>query len=273
MENSVFLYNRGRSGGAVNINISQSHGIKLNKVKFSNNSVVRRYVNSSALFVFLRNTSSTLLQLLNCDFLYNNEGRNMIGYIVAGEPSYVYISNTSILANKEYNVGLFELNMQSQSVVNFVNSNLINNTGNALLYIQLRSSNVNISLHGLHISNNMGSSTLRRGGLLSFRLFEDNCTVNLTRLTYIMNSYSRNGGGLYLTGLFRNNFNFFVKDAHFESNTGRGHGSIIFSVLQSDSAYLFTIYSSTFLNNSGRSIVRIGKIPLMEDLILTNMPS
>ena len=36
---------------------------------------------------------------------------------------------------------------------------------------------------------------------------------------------------------------------------------------------VFTIYNSTFRNNTGRSIVRIGKISLMEDLVLTNVPS
>ena len=182
VENSVFMQNRGRSGGAININVSQSPYIEFNNVRFWNNSVVRNYVNSSALFVFLQNTSSTVLKLSCCNFQYNSDGRNMIGYIVAGESSNVLISNCSFLNNREYDVGLIELNMQSGSKINFINSILTNNTGNALLYVQLRSSDVTISLHCLHVINNTGSSLLRRGGLLAFRLFEDNCIVNITRL-------------------------------------------------------------------------------------------
>ena len=273
VENSVFMQNRGRSGGAININISQSQHIEFSNLSFWNNSVVRIYVNSSALFVFLRNTSSTELKLSHCNFQYNSEGRNMIGYIIAGESSNVLISNCNILDNREYDVGLIELNMQSGTRVNFINSILANNTGNALLYVQLRSTDVTISLHSLHVINNTGSSILRRGGLLVFRLFEDNCIVNITRLVYSMNSFSRNGGGLYITGLFRTNFKCYLQDSHFKSNIGRGHGAIIFTFLQSDSTYVFTVYNSTFVNNTGRSIVRIGKTALMEDLVFANKPS
>ena len=269
----TFIHNRGRSGGAININVSQSLGIEFNRDSFLDNSVVRIYVNSSALFVFLRNTSSTLLQLLNCNFKYNSEGRNMIGYIVAGEPSHVLISNCNLQDNTDYDVGLIELNMQSQSKVNFMNSLLGNNTGNSLLYMQLRSKNITVCLYGLHISNNTGTSVLRRGGLLAFRLFEDSCMINITKLVYTMNRFSRNGGGLYITGSFKTNFKCYVQDARFVSNIGRGHGVVIFSILQSDSAYLLAIYNSTFERNIGRSIVRIGKIALMEDLIITNQPT
>ena len=271
VENSTFLCNRGRSGGAVNIYVSQSNSVKFNNVSFLNNSVVQTYVNSSALMVFLGNASSTIIS--NCSFQYNNGGRNMIGYIVYGrKPSDMLISNCSFMANRDYVVGLIELNIRSQSVVNFVDSHFANNTGNALLYVQLRSSDITVSLHGLQITNNTGSSVLRRGGLLSFRLFEDNCTVNITRLVYIMNSFSRNGGGLYITGLFRTVFRCYVQDARFESNSGRGQGAVIYSILQSDRAYVFTIYNSTFVNNTGDSIVRIGKTSLMEDLVITNTP-
>ena len=273
VENCVFMHNRGRSGGAVNINVSQSVGIEFNNVSFWNNSVVRFYVNSSALFVFLRNTSSTLLQLFNCNFQYNSGGRDMIGYIVAGEPSHVLINNCNFQANTDYDVSLIELNMQSHSTVNFANSWLTSNTGNSLLFVKLRSSDIIVSLHGLTVSNNTGSSVLRRGGLLAFRLFEDNCIVNITKLKYTMNQFFRNGGGLYITGSFRTNFKCYVQDAHFVSNAGRGQGAIIFSILQSDSAYLLTIYNSTFEGNTGRSIVRIGKNALMEDLIITNQPA
>ena len=274
VENSLFLSNRGRNGGAVNINIinSQSQNIKFNNVHFLNNSVIRIYVNSSALFVFLRNTSSTALQLSKCTFKYNNGGRNVISYIVAGEPSNMLISNCSFLVNRDYNVGVVELNVQSHSVVNFTDSQFANNTGNGLLYVQLRSSNITMSLHGLHITNNTGSSVLRRGGLLSFRLFENNCKVNITRLVYTINRFARNGGGLYISGSFRTVFRFYVQDAHFESNIGLGQGTVIFSNLLSDRVYYFTIYNSTFINNTGGSIVRIGKTPLMEELEILFQP-
>ena len=273
VENSVFMQNRGRSGGAININVSQSQYIEFSNVRFWNNSVVRFYVNSSALFVFLRNTSSTELKLSHCNFQYNSEGRHTIGYIVAGEPSYVLISNCSFTDNTEYAVGLIELNMQSGSSVDFVNSTFANNTGNALLYVQVRSSSINVSLDGLHVINNTGTSVLRRGGLLTFRLFEDNCIVNISRLVYTMNRYFRNGGGLYITGVFRTNFRCYMQDALFESNIGRGQGAVVFSILQSDSIYVLTIYNSMFINNTGGSIVRIGKRALMEDIVITNKPS
>ena len=183
------------------------------------------------------------------------------------------ISNCNYSANTEYDVSLIELNMQSQSKVNFVNSWLANNKGNSLLYMQLHSNNINVSLRRLNISNNTGSSVLRRGGLLAFRLFEDNCIVSITKLVYTMNQFFRNGGGLYITGSFRTNFRCYVQDARFVSNVGRGHGIVIFSILQSDSAYLLAIYNSTFEGNTGRSIVRIGKNALMEDLVITNQPA
>ena len=269
VEKSIFFCNRGRSGGAVNIKVFQSESLNFNNVSFLNNSVIRAYVNSSALMVFVRNTSSTI-SISSSNFQSNYGGRNMIGYIIAGQPSNVYISNCKFLDNRDYEVGLVELNMQSQSVVKFVDSLLANNTGNALLYVQLRSSNINVSLHGLRIINNTGSSVLRRGGLLSFRLLEDDCIVNISRLIYTTNSYSRNGGGVYITGFFRNNFSFCIQDAQFESNIGHGQGAIIYSILISDNVYVFTIYNSTFVNNTGDSIVRIGKTPLMEDLIIKN---
>ena len=272
IENSTFLCNRGRSGGAVNIFSNQSNHISItfNNVSFLNNSVIRAYVNSSALMVFIRNTTSAVIS--NCTFQCNYGGRNTIGYIVAGEPSDVLISNCSFLANRDYNVGLVELNVQSHSVVNFTDSQFASNTGNALLYVQLRSSNITVSLHGLNITNNTETSFLRRSGLLSFRLFENNCKVNITRLVYTMNSFARNGGGLYITGFYRTVFRFYVQDAHFENNIGLGQGTVIFSNLISDRFYYFTIYNSTFINNTGGSIVRIGKTPLMEELEILFQP-
>ena len=269
---SRFLSNRGRSGGAVNIYSMRSNhsSITFNNVIFFNNSVIQSYVNSSALMVNIRNASSAIIS--NCTFQCNFGGRNMIGYIVAGESSDVFINNSIFLANRDYNVGLVELNVQSHSVIKFTDSQFAYNTGNALLYVQLRSSNITVSLDGLNITNNTGSSFLRRGGLLSFRLFEDNCAVNITRLVYTMNSFTRNGGGLYITGSYRTNFSCYIEDAHFERNIGRGQGVVIFSTLQSDRVYNFTIYKSNFTNNTGGSIVRIGKIPLMEELEMLFKP-
>ena len=273
VENSVFMQNRGRSGGAININVSQSQYIEFNNVSFWNNSVVQFYVNSSALFVFLRRTSSTVLKLSCCNFQCNSEGRNMIGYIVAGESSNVPISNCSFLNNREYDVGLIELNMQSQSRITFINSSIANNTGNALLYVQLCSSNITASLYGLHVFSNTGTSVLRRGGLLLFKVLKDNCIVNITRLNYTMNTFSRNGGGLYIIGSFKESFKCYLQESQFKSNLGLGLGVIIHSILISDNAYVFTIYNSSFVENTGGSIVYIGKTPLMEDLVITNKPS
>ena len=265
VKNCVFIHNRGCSGGAVNIDVSQSLGIEFNNVSFWNNSVMQFSVNSSALFVFLRNASSTLLQLSNCDFQYNSGGRSIIGYIVAGESSDVHISTCKFQANTEYNVGLIELNIQSQSNITFENSHLAENSGTALFYAQLHASDIIASLRNLHVSNNAGSSVARRGSLLAFRLYEDNCIVNVTRLVFIMNYFVRNGGGLYIAGIFKTNFKCYVQDSHFESNIGQGEGTIVFSILQSDDPYVFTIYNSSFINNTGGSIAYIGKVALLRD--------
>ena len=273
VKNCVFIHNRGCSGGAVNIDVSQSLGIEFNNVSFWNNGVMQFYVNSSALFVFLRNASSTLLQLSNCDFQYNNGGRGIIGFIVAGESSDVHISNCNFQANTEYSVGLIELNIQSQSNITFENSYLAKNSGTALFYAQLQASNIIASLHNLHVSNNAGSSISRRGSLLAFRLYGDNCIVNVTRLVFIMNYFVRNGGGLYIAGIFKTNFKCYIQDSHFESNIGQGEGTIVFSILQSDSAYVFTIYNSSFINNTGDSIAYIGKAAVLRNPVISVQPS
>lgn len=89
-----------------------------------------------------------------------------------------------------------------------------------------------------------------------------------------MNQFSRCGGGLYITGIlnFKKNFKYYMQDSHFESNIGLGLGSVIFSILQSDNAYVFAIYNCSFVNNTGGDIVYIGKVPLMEDLVFLNKP-
>jgi len=79
--------------------------------------------------------------------------------------------------------------------------------------------------------------------------------VNITKLVYAENQFSRIGGGLSITGIFRTNFKCYVRDSHFENNIGLGHGAVIFNHLQSDSAYVFSIYNSIFVNNTGGSIV------------------
>ena len=278
IEYSIFLYNRGRSGGAVNINSTNSPSIGLHFINFSRNSVVRSYVNSSALMIELYSISpTTLVLVLNmsfCSFVNNSDGRNVIGLIMAGEPVYLLMTNCDFVYNTMYEVGLIELNMQSQSTVDLVDLNFCNNSGSSLLFFQLRSANLNILLHNIRAIGNFGTSVVRRGGLLVFRLSEDNIIVNISNLTFWDNQFERRGGGLYIIGQFLSSFKLYVQDSHFENNIGQSSGTIIYSFLTSDNPYLIAIYNSSFLSNGGgSSIVRIIKQSLMADLVIVRKPA
>ena len=278
IKHTIFLYNRGRSGGAININSTNSPSIGLHYINFSRNSVVRSYVNSSALMIELYSISpTTLAPVINmsfCSFVNNSDGRNVIGLIMVGEPADLLMTNCDFVYNKMYEVGLLELNMQSPSTVGLMDSNFCNNFGSSLLFLQLRSPNLGISLHNIQAINNIGTSVVRRGGLLVFRVSEDNIIVNISNLAFLNNTFERQGGGLYINGQFYSSFKLYLQDSHFENNVGQSSGTILFSHLTSDNPYLIAIYNSSFTRNSGgTSIVRIRKQSLMEDLVIVRKPA
>ena len=278
IEQTSFVHHRGRSGGAVNINTTNSPIIKLHDLKFMNNSVVQTYVNSSALFIILNSLApTTMIPLLNlsfCNFINNSDGRNVIGFIIAGQPACLLTSNCHFIDNKMYQVGIVEFNMLSQSLVDFVDSDIVNNSGSSLIFMQLRSTNLNISLHNIQAVSNFGTSVVRRGGLIVFRVFEDNATVNISKLLFCNNQFERRGGGLYINGLFHTSFKLYLQDSQFNDNVGQGSGTIIYSFLTSDNPYLVSIYNSSFISNVGEgSIIRIIKQSLMEDLLIVRKPA
>jgi len=219
-------------------------------------------------------TMMPVLSMSYCDFISNSDGRNVLGVIVTGEPVHLLMTNCNFDANRRYEVGLIELNMQSQSTVDFVNSSLCNNSGGSLLYLQLRSANLNISLHNIQAIFNDGTSVVRRGGLMVFRVFEDNIIVKVSKLKFQNNRFERKGGGVYIIGQFRSSFKLYLQDSIFENNVGQSSGIVIYSYLTSDNPYLISIYNSSFVSNSGgTSIVRIRKRSLMEDLVIVRKPA
>ncbi|XP_065911850.1 uncharacterized protein [Dysidea avara] len=270
IHHTTFLSNRGYNGGAMNIKSLNSPTVTLNSINFVNNSVIQHSLNSSALMIHLNSLSPTtimpILQISFCNFINNSDGRNVIDFIIAGQPSYLTVTHCNFVDNKRYEVGLVEMNLQSRSTVDLLSSDFLNNTGGALVYLRLLHADINISLHKIQADSNYGTSPLRRGGLISVRVFENHCIVNITKLQFIENNFDRDGGGLDVNGVYHGSFKFYVEDSQFRNNTGGSTGTVIYTLLTSDRAFLFTIYNSSFVGNSGgSSIVRIIKRSLGDD--------
>ena len=261
IEHTSFFSNRGNDGGAVIINTYNSPTITLYNIDFVNNSVVASSVNSSALMLQLNSPSPTpVLNMSFCNFTNNSDGRNVISFITTGQPVHLVVMSCNFIDNRRYDIALLEINMQSQSVASLVSLNFFNNTGSALLYLHLCHADVGVSLYNVQAIGNYGTSTFRRGGLLTFRVFENFCVVNITKLTFIKNKFERDGGGLDINGVFHESFKFSIQDSHFINNIGGNSGTVIYALLTSDHAFLFTIYNSSFVGNSGgSSIARIRK--------------
>ena len=120
IKSTTFSFNRGvtdASGTGVRIYIkSINPRIKLTGLQFWNNSVIKFYDNSSALTVFYMNfneySTKTLinnfharqssLNMSLCILYGNHGGRNMVSYVVAGEPSQVLANNCTIMNNWDY---------------------------------------------------------------------------------------------------------------------------------------------------------------------------
>ena len=82
ISDSKFLSNRGNHGGAVRIKAHSSPVVRLNRLVFHNNSVVRWFVTASTLMLYFNINSSNVnlpvLQMSSCKFQDNFNGRNMI---------------------------------------------------------------------------------------------------------------------------------------------------------------------------------------------------
>ncbi|XP_065910533.1 uncharacterized protein [Dysidea avara] len=279
IEDTTFVSNRGRSGGAINIYSYNSLNIQLHNLTFLNNSVIQSYVNSSAIYVLLNTPSpASMMAILNmsfCNFTNNSGGRNVIGLIIAGQPvRWIIIKNSSFVGNKLYEVGLVEISVWSQSIADLEYLDFHNNNGSALLYSRLHSANFSISLHNINATGNNGTTTLSRGGLLVFQVRENNIDINITSLTYENNRFGRRGGGIYIIGTFRRNVTFNLMDSNFQNNTGKGSGIVLYSSLISDRTYYILICNNSFTNNVGSEwIVYIAKQSLMESALDSPQPA
>ena len=264
IDHTTFSYNGGYGGGAVKINSTNSPNVNFYNSDFLNNSVVQAYTNSSALMIQLNSSSSTtvtpILNISFCNFTNNSHGRNVIGLVIAGQTSHLAMANCIFVQNKMYQVSLLEMDVQSQSTAYVGHSDFYNNIGSALLYFELHSSNVNISLYDIKAICNNGTSITNRGGLLTYQVFEDHYNLNVRELNFTQNYFERQGGGLYINGIVGKGFRFYVQNSQFHRNIGDSSGTVIYGDLRSSDAFLLTIYNSSFIGNSGgTSIVRVVK--------------
>ncbi|XP_065884514.1 uncharacterized protein [Dysidea avara] len=262
--NNSFSSNCGRSGAGALISTRNSLIIKLADLVFYNNSVIKSYINASAIMVDLRtpmnSTTMPLLQMLSCEFYNNNGGRNMIGYIVGDDPAHVTIEQCNCSNNTNYDIGMIELNMQSHSPVRIYDANFYGNNGSALVYMQIHSRNIPVSIVNVTMTNNAGVAKRETGGLIIAEIFEDNCTIEITELHMTHNRLlgHGNGGGMYITGSFWSSFKCLIHSSEFTYNVGFGTGTAIYSSLECASnkqAYLMFIDECTFTHNQGNSIV------------------
>ena len=263
IENTNFSFNRGRSGAGALIKTQNSPHIVLTTVIFNSNSVLKFYVNASALTIhqdqapWNDSIGMSLIQLSSCQFHNNNGGRNMLSYNIADVPSYLLIDNCQFFNNSEYDITLVELNMKCNGSIEIVNSNFDKNSGTALTYFQIRNENMAVSINNVTMTNNTGFATEKTGGLILMEVSQDNCTLRISELIFMDNHYSSNGGGLYITGAFETIFKCYVENSHFENNFGFGDGSVIYSSLRcaTEKTYLMFIDNCMFTHNQGNSIV------------------
>ena len=260
LKNTVFISNRGYHRGAVYISSTNSEILFYN-TSFADNSVLKSDSVSSALMIQLNPLSTmTMINLSFCDFTNNRYGQNVVGLIMYGQPTHLIVAHSNFADNKMYQVGLVEMSMQSSSIIDFVHSDFYNNTGSALLYLDLHSASLSISLHNVQAADNYGTSISRRDGLLAFQVFEEHCIIDITELNFTNNHFERDGGGIYINGIVRKSFKFYLKDSQLQNNIGHSSGTVMYSEIRSDIAILYSIYNSSFISNSGgTSIVRLVK--------------
>ena len=273
IEFTTFRSNRGRGGGAVNI--CNLRNVNLRYVEFMNNSLIVSYISGSALFVWFKNGGNVSLpvriSIHSCIFEDNNSGRTVVSFFVYRASLSMQIANSTLAHNKDYGIGLVELQMDKEShngMAAIIDSNFTNNNGNALVYLRLYGNNNSISMVDIQAHDNIGFSQRCkdcRGGFFVLDLTTGNCTITISRLHLYLNQYLGVGGGLYISGLLKEDFKCFIDDSVFSYNVGRGLGTVIYNSL-SDNSYLFTISHCTFKGNSGgESIVHIETLASRED--------
>ncbi|XP_065910756.1 uncharacterized protein [Dysidea avara] len=268
VEFTTFQSNRGRGGGAVNIYNLQI--INLNCIEFKNNSLIVSYISGSALFVWFKTGENVTLpvhiSVSSCVFEDNNSGRTVVSFFVYKASPRVQIENSTFTHNKDYGVGLVELQIDAEShsgMAEIAHSNFSSNNGNALVYLKLNGNGSRISMVNIQAHGNIGFSDRCkdcRGGFFVVDISTGNCTVHISKLHLHSNDYSSVGGGLYISGSLKADFKCFVNSSSFLYNVGRGLGTTIYNSL-SNNSYLFAISHCTFKGNrGGESIVHIEKI-------------
>ncbi|XP_065911404.1 uncharacterized protein [Dysidea avara] len=279
ISDSRFSSNRGNNGGAVRIITHSSPVVKLNRLVFHNNSVVRWFVTASALMLYFNVNSSNvnlpLLQMSSCTFQDNCHGRsrNMISYFVAGISSYVAIKNCTFINNSKHGFALLEININSQALVNISDSHFSNNGRSTLVYLHIHFSNITAILYNLQMINNSGYANSKKGGLIFIDASEDNCSLTIANLSFLSNRYFSNGGGVYIFGTYQSSFKAFIKDSLFTGNFGYGSGTVLHSSLTCDieKAYMIVIDNCIFRKNHGKSImyVSMGNFVIPAFLVLS----
>ena len=98
-----------------------------------------------------------------------------------------------------------EININSQSFVEFSQSEFVNNTHSGLVYVHLHSPNISVSMNSINIANNIGFSLGKAGGLILFEVSENLCNITLARFKMISNQFVTNndfkGGGICIFGI------------------------------------------------------------------------
>jgi len=263
ISDSKFLSNRGNHGGAVRIKAHSSPVVRLNRLVFHNNSVVRWFVTASTLMLYFNINSSNVnlpvLQMSSCKFQDNFDGRNMINYFVAGIPSFVSIENCTFNNNSKHRFSLFEINITSQALINISNSNFSNNVRSTLVHLHIHSSNIIASFYNIEMINNSGYTNYKKGGLIFIDASEDNCSLTIAKLRFLLNRYYSNGGGIYIYGTYQSSFKASIKDSRFAKNFGFGSGTVLHTSLTcgDEKAYMIVIENCIFRENHGKSIVYV----------------
>ena len=262
IRNASFSSNRGSSGARAYIRIAGTNpNVILTGLKFYNNSVVKFYDNASALRVFYgnyNNSKQSLFSMSFCDFFDNHGGRNMVSYVVVGEPSLVSVSHCTFLNNWDFGTALVELNMRSNSILSISSLNFSANTGRGVIvYLHMHSINISALLLNINIVKNIASSVYKRRGMIFIFISHDNSTIRFSRVNATNNYFCSNGGGIYIFGTFPMTCQLYFQDSYFKNNVGFGSGSVIYSSLtcKIDTTYFISIVNSTFINNKGKSIV------------------
>ena len=271
IENSTFSSNRDRTGAGAHIRTINSSSISFVNTTFESNSVLNFRINSSVFMVFADHPRDLQfmpkLQLYNCDFYNNSEGRNMVNYIIADARSKLLIENCTFVNNSNNDITMLELNMQSTgSLVSIKHSEFTNNSGAAVVYFQIRSKHIVSSLFNINMINNVGFATEKQGGFIVIEVFEDNYILGVNDLAFVKNRYASNGGGIYVYGSFQSSYQCYIRDSHFEDNFGYGSGTVIYSSLScvTEKTYVMVIDNCKFIRGKGDSIVYVA----MEYLVL-----